>query len=267
MKLSPLLHCILLLPLFITAGCSKGHDNPAPPPDKNCRIATATSKSGAVTVIYTLTYDNDGRISKISTDDLSKSRSLFNYAPGILSRDTYSDNWNGQQTGQLRAEVNSMGLPTLITEKQYDYTPIGQPLKLSVTITTTFEYNSQGELQLSTQKKVFANAPAGNSNITSSYTWANGNVVKQEDTGGQTSIFEYYTDKPTQKGDPVAFQNVMNYSVNPYKNKNLVKSLSNSTMIINVNYEYDETGKINTTSLTATSGTNSQEIRYQYSCN
>ncbi|WP_142687972.1 hypothetical protein [Chitinophaga polysaccharea] len=267
MKPTSLFRSVLLLSACILAGCHKDDNGPAPPPDKNCRIAVATSKTGATTITYTLSYDNDGRISKISMDDFYKTHYQFNYVQGQFTRDGYSDHWNGQLTSQLRAELNSMGLPTSIVEKRYDYTPSGQPPKLMSTATTTYEYNSKGELQLSTLKEEYIARPANNTTSTTTYTWANGNVVKQEIAGGSAATFEYYMDKPAQKGGAVSFDNLMNYGVNPINNKNLIKALTDGATIINVNYNYDETGKIKTTTLSGSTAAASQEVRYQYSCN
>ncbi|MEZ2444589.1 hypothetical protein AB6805_22845 [Chitinophaga sp. RCC_12] len=267
MKLTSILKCILFVPALIIAGCGKDKNRPTPPPDKNCRIATIATKSASTTTTYTLSYDNDGRVSKMVSDDFYKTSYIFNYAPGLITRNSYSDHWNGQLTAELRAELNSMGLPTLIVRKGYDYTPAGQPLKLETKYTFTYEYNSQGELQLSTEKYEYFTNPASNSTTTTTYTWANGNLVKDEATGGATSNYEYYTDKPMQKGDPSAIGNLINKGISPIKNKNLIKSSSNGTVVINVNYEYDETGKIKTAALTGNTAANSSEMRYQYSCN
>lgn len=267
MKPTSLFRSFLLLSACILVSCHKDDNGPAPPPDKNCRIAAATSKSGSSTIIYTLSYDNDGRISKISSDDFYKMRYQFNYVQGQFTRDGYSDHWDGQLTNQLRAELNSMGLPTLIVEKRYDYTPSGQPPKLMSASTTTYEYNSKGELQVSTRKNENVSNPASNSTITTTYTWANGNVVKQEVAGGGVGSFEYYTDKPAQKGGAVSFDNLINNGINPVNNKNLVKSLTDGTTIINVNYEYDETGKIKVATLSGSGAGSSRELSYQYSCN
>lgn len=267
MKPTSLFRSVLLLSACILGGCHKDDNGPAPPPDKNCRIAVATSKSGATTTTYTLSYDNDGRISKIGSDDFYKMRYQFNYAQSQFTRDGYSDHWSGQLTNQLHAELNSMGLPTLIVEKRYDYAPAGQPPKLMSTTTSTYEYNSKGELQLSTQKNESVGNPAGNSSSTTTYTWANGNVVKQEVAGGGMASFEYYTDRPAQKGGAVSFDNLMSTGVNPINNKNLVKSLTDGATIINVNYDYDETGKIKVATLTGSGAGSGREVRYQYSCN
>jgi len=59
----------------------------------------------------------------------------------------------------------------------------------------------------------------------------------------------------------------MSTGVNPINNKNLVKSLTDGTTIINVNYDYDETGKIKTAILTGSTAAVNREMRYQYSCN
>jgi hypothetical protein len=268
MKLTSLLKCILLLPAFLITSCGKdNNNNPAPPPDNNCRIAVVTSKFGSTTTTYTLSYDNSSRISKIVVDDFYQNRYHFNYAQGVFTRDGYSDHWNGQLTNALRAELNSMGLPTLITEKSYSETPVGQPLNLSINSTYTYEYNSLGELQLATLKKEYISNPAGNYTSTTTYTWANGNVVKQEVTGGGIGSYEYYTDKPAQKGDVIAFNNLMSSGISPFKNKNLTKSLTDGATIVNINYEYDETGKIKTALLTGSTAASSRESRYQYSCN
>lgn len=267
MKIKSLLQCTLLLPAFILASCSKDDNSPTPPPDKSCRLAAITSKSGSTAVSYTLSYDNDSRVSKIGTDDFYKTRYNFNYAPGLLTRNGYFDHWDGQLTSELRAELNSMGLPTLITRKSYDYTPTGQPLKHTATTTYIYEYNSQGELQLTTQKNEYIGRPASNTTSTTTYTWANGNMIKEEVAGGVTTNYEYYTDKPVQKGDPIAINSLVITGINPFKNKNLVKSSSNGSTVVNINYEYDETGKIKTTTLTGSTAANSSEMRFQYSCN
>lgn len=266
MKIKFLLPCILLLSAFIMAGCSKDKNSPAPP-DTNCRIATIATKSGNVTITYMLSYDNDGRVSKISVNDFSETHIHFNYAPGLLTRDEYSDHWNGQLTSEMRAELNNMGLPVNVIQKRYDYTPTGQPLKLSSTITNTYEYNGQGELQLAITKTEYVTMPANNSTLTTTYTWSNGNIIKEEAAGGLMTNYEYYTDKPVQKGDAVGINSIINTGINPVKNKNLVKSASNASLVLNINYEYDETGKIKTAAISGNTVANSRELRYQYSCN
>lgn len=267
MKTISLFSCIFLLLILAVISCGKDDNGPAKPPDSNCRIASATSKSGGTTVTYILSYDNDGRVNKISMDDFYKTRYHFNYVQGTLTRSGYSDHWDGQQTSELRAELNGMGLPTLITDRRYDYTPAGQPLKLISVYTYTYEYNSKGELQAGITKTEYPGNPGNNTEYTYTYSWNNGNIVKQEASNGSTVNYEYYTDKPLQKGDPVIFDGMVSYGVSPFKNKNLVKSITDGTTIINMNYEYDENGKVKIATLSGNGAAGSRDMRYQYACN
>lgn len=269
MKIKSLCFYAAILAAFALHGCSKDDDDPSAP-DTNCKIVTITSKSGSTTTTYNLSYNNDNKLSKVQSNDFYKFRNQFNYSGNEFIREKYSDHWNGQLVSQLHAELNSSGLPVRITIKDYfEYVPAGQPPKHKATETYTYEYNSRGELQLQKYKRTDIknpNDPDLNYESTVTFTWSNGNVVKQEHQNG-VAEFEYYNDKPLQKGDAVDIQNVLNFGVNPIRNKNLVKTMKQGTTIINVNYEFDDQGKVKAAMLTGTGAPDGQENRYQYSCN
>lgn len=270
MKIKMLCFYAAIPAAFALHGCSKNNDDPDAP-DTNCKIVTIASKAGNTTTTYNLSYNNDNKLNKVQSDDFYKLRNQFNYSGNEFIREEYSDYWNGQLVSQLHAELNSAGLPVRITIKNYfEYVPAGQPPKHQATETYTFEYNSRGEVQLQKYKredKKSPNNPDLNFESTVTYSWSNGNIVKQEDEKGEVGEFEYYTDKPLQKGDPVDIQNVLKFGVNPIRNKNLVKTLKQGGMIININYEFEEQGKVKAALLTGTGAPDGKEDRYQYSCN
>ena len=250
--------------LYALAGCKKDKDQG--PPDSNCKIVTVALNASGTLVNYTLSYNNDGKVSKIVVGDQMKTRVNFLYSTNEVVREEFSDHWDGQLTAHTTMELNGMGLPVKVIEKDYDYVPQGQPPKLLSTRTSTFDYNSKGELQSAREIFVTIFAPGSNYDRTTTYTWENGNVIKQQ-AGAEVADITYYTDKAIQKGDYLTIDNFLTRGFMPFKNKNLIRSLKGGPVIMNINYEFDDQGKVKAGTLSGTGAGTTKEYRYGYSCN
>jgi len=91
------------------------------------------------------------------------------------------------------------------------------------------------------------------------YSWKDHNMVSTTaDT--TTTNFGYYTDKARQSGDYfLLVQTIQGYEI--IRCKNLLKTVGSSTLA----YEFGDGGKI--TSLSATTGSNTSFLDFEYQCN
>ncbi|MCX2682099.1 hypothetical protein OOZ15_19270 [Galbibacter sp. EGI 63066] len=239
---------LLLAALFLIS-CSNDDDIIIDPAE-NCKIITMTSGSGNSSTVYNISYNNDGKISQLSHPD-GKLTWLYNSQGMIHSR----FDSNNHLYYKADIELNANGHPISIAAENYDNNG-------DVTSTTvhSFEYNNQGELIKWIQKT------GNNPETTQILSWSGGNLT-QVSSETHTSEYEYYTDQVVQQGDFYQLYFTAVFGTSMINNKNLVKSTESSNGDTqNVNYEYDQEGRITKLTISYSSG-DELELSYQYQCN
>lgn len=222
---------LLLMPvsiLFLNS-CKKS-DDPSTQPSR-CKLASLLiyPAGGALQTVSFL-YDHEGKVKFINQDGATvefiyESNAFTRVRPG-------TGNWVTRSYVQL----NANGQPLLRKDTIYD----GQFINNTATI--TYEYNSQGGLE----KGISSNINLiPNINI----TWQNGNMVSITE-GNTTVLLDYYTDKLNQDISIMGLKFLMEFGAYASKSKNLLKSVSSGTGLINYNYRFDDEGKIAETTWT-----------------
>jgi hypothetical protein len=235
------LHVILIVLVFsqlIAPSCSKKSSGSTPA----CQIITIVDQLGTTTTTFNITYNNAGQI---STEQYVNSGTNYNKVFTYISSTENITTNNGTTTTTDSITQNSDGL----IESDYNQSGTTQTVSL-------YTYSGT-ELQ----KEV--TTVNGGTPVTTTYTWSNGNPVSSSD-GTTTTTYTYNT-KPTEVGDYFQIVQLLNYGGTFVKTANQLTGYSVGSTIENVNYTYDNTGKI--TALTGTSGSTVENITYQYSCN
>ncbi|MBX2921960.1 MAG: hypothetical protein KF746_07195 [Chitinophagaceae bacterium] len=219
------------------AGVCKKNDTPAPPPPaNNCKVI-AIKSSGFVGDIVKATYNSNGTIATVFFDDAD--------VPETRTY-TYSGNTaevrrtNSIDPTELKTiTLNSDGLPVKITQ-DYD---IGGDITQSV---ENFEYNGKQVTKKTLQ------VPFLPTQVTN-YTWLNGNLVSESVQDGETTVYEYYTNRNYLSGDFMSVRHLIPFSVLssdfvPYPfiaNKNPLKSAKQGNVqVLLMDYALDANGNI-----------------------
>lgn len=217
-------HSILcgVVAILSIAGCKKEADQP--PASETCRI-TSIVLSGAADAITNISYDGEGRISKLDRDSVSANFSYSGNTINILSVTANT------LTRRTTIELNTQGLAQKITS--VTIRDDGSAFDPRV---ETYEYNSAGEA-LKKIEQAGDNAPE-----TTVFTWSNGNLVSESD--GTT--YEYFLDQPIRDGDGIRERDILGSGIIIFRNKNLVKRAvnNNSGVTQDLTYEFDSDGKI-----------------------
>jgi hypothetical protein len=218
--------------------------------DKNasCRIVTATQVLGANTSIFNITYNNEGKISTlVATGSLDISK-VFTYSGNTIIINSTN---GGAFQRRDSVTLNDKGKPLNIRQ----YTNVGG------TTWTNYAMEYNGDILLKYHETTqAAGAPK---TVTITTTSGNATVVQ---VAGTTINLEYHTDKNVQRGDYLEFAALVEYGVNIYPHKNLIKTVdTGGGSITNYNYEFNSDGLIS--KVIGTSGASSTTITYQYQCN
>jgi hypothetical protein len=226
------LSCLVLSP-----SCSKKSGSPA----QTCRIITITDQNGASTTTYNITYNNAGQI---STEQYSISGTAYNRVFTYIGNIEMVATSDGTTTITDSVTLNSDGLiasdyntnQTNITVSTYTYS--GTEVQKAVTV-------------------VNGGAPA-----TTIYTFANGDLTS---SSGSPNITYTYNTKASEIGDYWQVIQLINYGASFVRTAHQLAGYQYTGTVENINYTYDNTGKI--TVVTGTTGANVETITYQYSCN
>ena len=230
--------------LFVSlAACKKDNDKKA-----TCRISTITQTSSGDNTIQNITYNNDGRISTMTTSGDFGSTKVFTYNGNtVIVITTGNDgDFNSRDSITLDAKRKPLNIRQFHNEDGDNWTNY------------SFEYNGD-DLQ-----KFHQTNENGTSPQTSVATYQNGNMMSLQ-TGNGTATLEYFTDKKVQPGDYLELASLIQYGVSVYPHKNLVKTIAEGSTILNFNYEFNADGTIS--KVTATSGGTVSSLTYQYQCN
>jgi len=218
---------IILVGIF--GGCKKNNDKKAV-----CHIVSISSTMDSLTNNFT--YDKDG---KLIQDLYGASITTYSYDGSVTTITNYDTG-----TFQKRTIVmnNSSGLAINV---RTEYDPNGANWANSF-----YEYNGDEVARV-------IYTYSGNPSSTSTYLWADHNMVGQV-TGTDTTTFEYYTDKPRQDGDYLYLTQVVSgYEV--YRCKNLLKGYVGATFT----YDFTPDGKIAAFRIPALNTV----LSYEYLCN
>ncbi|MDO6430442.1 hypothetical protein Q4E93_07585 [Flavitalea sp. BT771] len=200
---------LILLLAAALAACKKNHDK-----QFSCRLTALHAPSGLATF---LSYNNEGKLvleesgRSINTYTYEgASVTITTYDTGLISRKTIVLNNTAGLAANVRVEFGSDGANWSNTYHEYE----GDEVIRSI---TTFPSNPPD---------------------TVTYLWSGHNLVGQV-RDGDTTRFEYYTDKPRQDGDYLYLSQFLSgYEV--YRTKNLFKGYVGATFI----YDFTSDGKI-----------------------
>jgi hypothetical protein len=221
--------------LFIT-GCKK--DDPAAP-QSTCKITSIVTGGGAIAI----SYNTDGTIDSLSVGTAVIS---YSYSGNIITENTTV---SGQFAGKVIVTVNSAGLATNVKS---EYSEDGTQWD-----NEAYDYDGN-----QASKLTYTSSYGGSAEI-STFQWSGGNLVSISDDGDVTNV-DYYTDKASQSGDYLSLsQLIQGYEV--FRNKNMIKSVTDGTDIINITYVFDNDGKV--TSFTEDDGTDQTAYGLSYQCN
>lgn len=205
-----------------------------------CRISTVTNAGYSP---ITITYRNDGKINSMAYEDVLHSYTYSGNTVIILTTE------NGAFDRRKTITLNSDGLPLNV---RGDYNQLGTEW-----YNDAFQYNG---------KEVFKRIESdsySSATETITYTWANGNLVKEQSASYGTTTYTYYTDKTIRDGDHFYYEQLISDGYQYVCNKHLLKSAkSNSSPEDIFYYTYDADGKI-----TSYKEDNRQPASYAYKCN
>ena len=233
------------LSVLIITSCKK------PGTDKQqCRIINMVITQNSTSTIYDISYNNDGKPSKITAPSATKTITY-----GANSIATLTTDGSGAFLGKVLVTMNNNNNIANIKE---NYNSSGTNWDNIQII-----YDGNG-----IPVKEFKTTSGSNAVTTINYTVTNGDIVKTSD-GVNIDNYGFYADIPYQQGDFLYINSLLSYGVEGYmKNTHLVKSLSSSGASANINmtYDMDEKGKI--VKLSLTNGLSAPLlITYQYECN
>jgi hypothetical protein len=224
--------------LFLAPACSKKSGSSA----QTCQIITVTDQLGTGTTTYNITYNNSGQI---STEQYATGGQNYNRVFTYLGSTEMISTSTGTNTVIDSVTLNSDGL--IVT----DYETIGTTLNVTTNTYSGTELQKQVQVQ------------NGGTPSTTTYTWTNGDLTGSSSSTG-TSTYTYNT-KASEAGDYWSIVQLVNYGSSFVKTAHQLAGYQIGTTVENVNYTYDNTGKI--TAVTGTSGTSVETISYQYTCN
>lgn len=222
--------------------CKKSTDKNA-----NCRIVTAVEVIGSNTNTFNITYNNAGKISTLDASGTFTLSKVFTYSGNTIMINTTS---SGTFSRRDSITLNDKGKPLNI--RQYSN------LAGTVWLNYAMEYNGDNLL-----KYIETNNTGTTKTIM--VTTTNGNATQVSLPGANIKL-EYHTDKNVQRGDWLEFSSLIEYGVNIYPHKNLLKTIDQGGgSITNYNYEFNSDGLIS--KVIGTSGSSSSSLTYQYACN
>ena len=234
---------VVFILIILLSSCSKKESNlpPVVQPKTDCRIASANYSGGALNFTYTLTYNNDGKISKLEYDGVSAYVKTFTYSGNMIYI-----NLTGINSATDTITLNSAGL--MLTHKETTDTSV---------YNTTFAYDVNGQVVSSTTQQ--DNLPP----VTTNYTFTNGDLTNTS-AGGMKDTTVYSLDKPAVIGNLDDFDQLIYYGASYYTNKHLKQSFSSWPYHYTFTYTYDEDGKI--TSVASNDGTAIETFNFTYEC-
>jgi hypothetical protein len=213
-------------------GCKKNKDKRTV-----CRIVSL--KSGASGDMSELSYDQQGRISRIVSGDLL--RTYFYDADSVIATSASA----GTVSDRKVIKVNALGLAVSIYSETYGTQPSWS--------------NAVNEYDGDKLIKTTSTSSNQMEPVINTYQWSQHNITASI-SGTDTTRFSYYLDKPIQEGDYFSLlQKEEGYEI--FRNQNLLKTYAGSNLV----YEFNSEGRIS--SLQLTSAGSISILDYEYQCN
>lgn len=228
---------VALLALLLSPSCGKKSSH-----TPTCQIITVTDQT-TTTTTFNINYDNSGRV---STEQVVSGSTVTNKVFTYIGNTEIMTSASSTNYSTDSITLNSDGL--IVS----DYYKDNFPADAMSTINTY----SGTELQ----KQIVTmgnNAPQ-----TATYTWSNGDMVA---SSGSPSITYSYNSKASEEGDYWQIIQLINYGASFIKTAHQLAGYAYTNNIENINYTYDNTGKV--TGVTGTAGASVENISYQYQCN
>jgi hypothetical protein len=228
--------------LFLS--CEKEGDKIA-----NCKISSITETFGSTVRTYTLTYNNDGRLSTLNTGGSNPTSKVLIYSGNTLLITTTVVTGSGTSTNRDSVTFDDRRRPVHIRQYFNDG---------ALWFNMIYEYN--GENLARVHRTTNTSAVPETTILTYD---SDGNAVRFESPSGIETM-EYYTQEKVQPGDWLEVLSFITYGISVFPHNNLVKSYNNGTAIGNFSYEKNDDGLI--TKCTTTGGPAVSTMTYTYEC-
>lgn len=248
-KLLTLAAVAAALALVTTTSCKKKEDK------LTCRVTAIVPLNNSVPSndSIVITYNTAGKIASSGNTAIGGYMTTFTYSGNIITAKAKVT--NGQNIIR-EITLNASGNIAQVIEKDAVTGDIFTTKKHHYRADNTPDYST---LQYGSYKD------------STFYEYKNGNLVKEK-SSEEERTYTYYEDKESQLGDPLKIGQFYSYGSYVIGNKNLVKAISVyhiiSSQQLSYKYEYDNNGNIKkmTTTNSSSSGQNTSEMEYRYSC-
>lgn len=222
---------LLFLTSLFFVRCHKSKIQPS------CRITSIVPLPSGTS--YQLSYNPDGRLLKFIYGNTTTDYFYNNNTITTITSDS------GIFENKKIIDLNNLGLTTNVR--------IEMNLSGSIWTNISFEYNNNELI------KSNSTSSQNSSPVVLNYLWSEGNLVSVF-SGSTVISIDYYKDKIAQNGDYFYLLD-LSQGYHIYQTKNLIKSLQGTIF----NYGFDVNGNIS--SLSTTSGNNTNALVYSYECN
>ena len=220
-------------------GCKKDKDDVKKP---SCRIITATPTPSSAGDPFSISYNEDGKISSL-TQGTNVTSFLYSGNNAIATQMT-----GGTFSLRKIITINSDGLASNV-KTEYDQAGTNWNNE-------AYDYSGT-ELVKATTTSSSGGAPT-----IAILTWSDGNLISLT-SGSNVTTIDYFTDKKAQMGDYLDLaQLVAGYKI--YRTKNMIKSIFSGSSITTFSYNFDGEGKITSMDL---GGAGTGSYAYQHQCN
>ncbi len=231
---------LVLLVCFLS--CSKKDSQVPATPKTNCRISSAYYSGGQLSFTYNLSYNADGKISKLTYDGPNAYVKTFTYNGNAIYINYAGVAFSATDTIMLNSAGRIATAKDVVKDTVYN---------------TVFTYDAGGLVQSSTTQ-ITGSAP-----VTTNYEFTNGDLTNAG-PGHIRDTTTFLTDKPAVIGNLDDFNQLIYYGSSYFTNAHLKKSYSYWPFHYDYTYTYDEEGKI--TSVTSNDGTVSESFSFTYDC-
>lgn len=206
--------------IILFAACKK--DNTTAPMAPSYKIATVTRTGKSISINYTLTYDGNGRIYQIVSDEPGGFKRTFSYKEDTI----YMNVPNGPHASSATITLNSFKLMSTrkLIFQQSEYN-------------ATYNYDGSGQILSLNAREGSYTYPA----IT--YTITNGDITNIT-SQGVTDTTTYFSDKASVIGNLDDIYQLLDFGAFYYRNKHLKKSNQSGNNKTDYSYSFDSEGKI-----------------------
>jgi hypothetical protein len=228
----------IVLPFILSQSMSCSKKSSSTP---TCKINAITANNAGNNATVAITYNDAGQLSTIVESSTTyTSNKVYAYSGNVVLVTTTTSGSSDITTDSI--VVNGDGLMVSDLNRSSGNVSL-----------TTYTYSGTELISLTNQV-------GNNPGSTINYTWSNG------DMQGYTGYNLSYNDKPSQAGDYIQIQQLLEYGLPIIKTAHQCTAATINGSIQNFNYTYDNSGKI--TQMVITGGASSTATyNYSYDCN